>query len=170
MQRPKFLATCMYGIIFILLGNLAGNAIAFGSYIMAAAGREDSHGAILGLAIAGQTFACLLHMFSRRGGLLVNNLFAIFKVMLLMTIIVFGFWYRAGNRFADTNAPPSTAFDTKESFLNPRSDLASYSNAFLYVMYAYSGVEQPFYVSHVPNKNCVQILTSATDSKRSSPT
>ena len=154
MQKPRFLATCMYGIIFIILGNLAGNAIAFGSYIMAAAGRDSNtnKGAVLGIAIAAQTFACGLHVFSRRGGLLVNNAFAIFKVMLLLTLVVFGFWYAAGNRPAvddpsKLDYSKTTNFNTNESFNSPRTDLASYSNAFLYIMYAYSGVEQPFYVS-----------------------
>jgi hypothetical protein len=60
--RPKFLITCMYGIVFILLGNLSGNAIAFGSYIMEAAGDPDpSKGTVIGIAIAALTLAIGVH-------------------------------------------------------------------------------------------------------------
>jgi hypothetical protein len=44
----------MYGIVFIILGNLSGNAIAFGIYVMSAAGYDDpSRGSVIGLAIGG---------------------------------------------------------------------------------------------------------------------
>jgi hypothetical protein len=60
--RPKFLITCMYGIVFILLGNLSGNAIAFGTYIMEAAGNSNpSKGAVIGIAITALTLAIGVH-------------------------------------------------------------------------------------------------------------
>lgn len=33
-KSPKIRTTCMYGVIYVILGNLSGNAIAFGFYIM----------------------------------------------------------------------------------------------------------------------------------------
>jgi hypothetical protein len=52
----------MYGIVFILLGNLSGNAIAFGNYIMEAAGEPDpSKGVVIGIAIAALTLAIGVH-------------------------------------------------------------------------------------------------------------
>lgn len=33
-KSPKIRTTCMYGVIYVILGNLSGNAIAFGIYIM----------------------------------------------------------------------------------------------------------------------------------------
>src|SRR5947207_15699017 len=68
---PHMLTTCMYGIIFITLGNLSGNAIAFGIYIMSAAGyNEPSRGSVIGLAIAVLSCASLVHVASRRGGII----------------------------------------------------------------------------------------------------
>lgn len=37
-KDPRFRTTCIYGLIFVVIGNLSGNAIAFGIYIMEAAG------------------------------------------------------------------------------------------------------------------------------------
>jgi hypothetical protein len=52
----------MYGIVFILLGNLSGNAIAFGNYIMEAAGEPDpSKSVVIGIAIAALTLAIGVH-------------------------------------------------------------------------------------------------------------
>lgn len=69
------------------------------------------------------------------------------KVLILVTIIVLGFTKGAGHKFAGSNTSsaadglrPSVAFSTE------RHDIASYTDSFMYVMYAFSGFEQPFYV------------------------
>ena len=78
---PHMLTTCMYGIVFIILGNLSGNAIAFGIYVMSAAGYDDpSRGSVIGLAVGALSCACLVHVASRRGGIILNNIFAVVKV------------------------------------------------------------------------------------------
>jgi hypothetical protein len=75
--------TSVFGILFIVLGNLAGNAVAFGIYIMIAVGKDPVNsntnnyekGPVIGLAITVLTVCCLFHVFSRRGGILINNTF-----------------------------------------------------------------------------------------------
>ena len=90
--RPKFLITCMYGIPFIILGNLSGNGIAFGSYVLKAAGNEEPRkDHVIGLAIGSLTLAILVHVCSRRGGIVMNNIFAVVKVSILVAMIVLGF-------------------------------------------------------------------------------
>lgn len=137
----------MYGIPFILLGNLAGNALALGSFAMHTAGRkpDDAKGEVIGIAIGTLSAACLLHMFSRRGGIIMNNTFAIIKVLLLVVIIVLGFLKAGGVHLGST---PSTTynFNTSESFADAGHDFASYTNSLQYIIYSYSGFLQPFYV------------------------
>jgi amino acid transporter len=153
LKRPKFLATCMYGIPFILLGNLAGNALALGRYVMLAAGYSDaagkltaSRGSVIGIAIGALTLVILLHMSSRRGGIILNNAFAIFKVLLLLAIIVIGFAFR-GDSWPQKYHLGGQNYAPKTSFADRTKAFSSYTQSLLVVMYSYSGYEQPFYVS-----------------------
>ena len=104
-----------------------------------------SKGTIVALAIASVTASCLLHVCSRRGGIIVNNVFAVLKVAFLLTIIILGFAYRAGHDFG-AGVVLNANFNSTTIFANPRPDLASYSDSFMFVLYTYSGYEQPFYV------------------------
>jgi hypothetical protein len=141
------LATCIYGIIFIVLGNLSGNAIAFGQNVLIAANCDsDDKGQVIGLAIAALTVACLLHVSTRRGGILVNNCFAIFKVAILLAVIIIGFAI-AGHAYFGGGSSQTTNFNVSTSFNNPSRDLASYTDSFYFILYAFSGFQQPFYVS-----------------------
>ena len=151
----------MYGVIYITLGNLSGNAIAFGLYIMEAAGHTgQNNSAVRGLAVLALTFACLLHALWRRGGILFNNLLAIIKVLMLLAVIIIGFCMSAGVSFG--NGPvhgetinPNTHkvtsnFNTQTSFSHPSHDPANYANSLLFIVYTFSGYEQPFYVGTNP--------------------
>ena len=149
----QFRVTSIYGIMFIVLGNLSGNAIAFGIYCLEAANRyhpadnigvEPNHPAVIGLAIAALSTAILLHICSRRGGILVNNIFAFTKVLILLVLICLGI-AKACGRFPSSIKDPGN-FDTSTSFTTNRHDVASYSDSLLYIVYTYSGFEQPFYV------------------------
>lgn len=91
----------MYGVIYITLGNLSGNAIAFGLYVMDAAGVTGSDSAVRGLAVMALTFACVLHALWRKGGIVLNNLLALVKVSMLLAIIVIGFAASAGASFGN---------------------------------------------------------------------
>lgn len=91
----------MYGVIYITLGNLSGNAIAFGLYVMEAAGVVGSDSAVRGLAVASLTFACILHALWRKGGIVLNNLLALVKVCMLLAVIVIGFAASAGATFGN---------------------------------------------------------------------
>jgi amino acid transporter len=157
LSKPRFLATCMYGIVFILLGNLSGNALELGKYLLLAAGKNDEddslapshHGSVIAIAIAALTLAILIHMASRGGGILLNNAFAIFKTSLLILIIALGFAYRGGANIDDDDsaAHQTGNFATKTSFIGSTKSLGSITLALLDILYSYSGFEQPFYVS-----------------------
>ncbi|KAL8786036.1 MAG: hypothetical protein Q9213_003019 [Squamulea squamosa] len=148
-KDPRFQTTCMYGVIFVILGNLAGNAIAMGQYVMQAAGAPDSPHAVRGIAVAALTGACLIHGVWRNGGILLNNVLALIKVLTLMSVIIIGFAVAGGASFG--NGPVGkdaikANFDTHKSFVRPSDDAGSYARSIVYVVYSYSGFKQPFYV------------------------
>lgn len=156
-KSPRLRTTCIYGVIYVTLGNLSGNAVAFGIYVMEAAGVQAHDSAIRGLAVASLTFACLLHASWRRGGIVVNNMLAFLKVLILLAVIVIGFAASAGASFGNgpvhgqtidpTTHKVTSNFDTHSSFARPGSDAASYISSMLFIVHTYSGYEQPFYVS-----------------------
>jgi amino acid transporter len=138
------MTTCMFGVVFIILGNLSGNAIQLGMYTMTAAGYDNpSKGSVLGIAIAALTFAVCVHAFSRRGGILMNNAFAIFKVSLLVAIIALGIAWKCGRDFGGGNAQTK---NFEKPFSSSSGHLADYVDSLLYILYSYSGFKQPFYV------------------------
>jgi hypothetical protein len=141
----------MYGIVFIILGNLSGNAIAFGIYVMSAAGYDDpSRGSVIGLAIGALSCACLVHVASRRGGIILNNIFAVVKVAILLLIIILGFIRSRGYAFgghANANDFPTANFELNKSFKGDMQNAPSFADALLLSVFTYSGFKQPFYVS-----------------------
>ncbi|KAL8997827.1 MAG: hypothetical protein Q9169_002999 [Polycauliona sp. 2 TL-2023] len=148
-KHPRFQTTCLYGTIFIVLGNLAGNAIATGQYIMQAAGAPDSPHAIRGIAVGVLTLACLIHGFWRHGGIVLNNFLAIVKVLTLMAVIVIGLAAAGGADLGNGRVGKEAVkanFDTNKAFLRPNDDAGSYARSIVYVVYSYSGYKQPFYV------------------------
>lgn len=145
--KPKFLVTCMYGIAFLVLGNLSGNAIQLGKFAMSAFGYDDpSKGAVLGIAIAALTFAVVIHMFSRRGGIFLNNVFAVYKVGLLLAMICMGIARKCGATFGRPQNETKQTTNFENPFPGTVSSLANYSDSLLFILYSYSGFKQPFYV------------------------
>ena len=171
-KTPKVRTTCMYGVIFIILGNLSGNAIAFGIYVMRAADLEGHDSAIRGLAVASMTCACLLHASWRRGGIVMNNLLALMKVLILVAIIIIGFAASAGASFGNGPVHGQTVnpkthettsnFDTHTSFSSAKGGAANYVESLLLIIYSYSGFEQPFYVRR-SKFNCQSIIDANLD-------
>jgi amino acid transporter len=118
---------------------------------MAASGHYDprsgevpSRSVAIGIAIGVLTLVIAVHIFSRRGGIILNNVFAIVKVLLLLVIIFLGIAKGAG-AFGGPDKGQLRNF-TDGVWTTQRSDLASWSNSLLFCMYAFSGFEQPFYV------------------------
>lgn len=155
----------MYGVIYITLGNLSGNAIAFGIYVLEAAGiNEGQDSLVRGLAVVCMTAACLLHAMYRQGGIYIIIILAIFKVCILLVIIGIGFAAIGGKTFGygsvhgdfitnRTAQTGSSNLSIHTSFAHAGKDFASYANSILFVVYTFSGNEQPFYVSIALSKS-----------------
>lgn len=148
--KPRYLVRCIYGIAFVALGNLSGNALAFGTFIMKASGSkksaEEDKGAIIAIAIAAITACVLIHLLSRRGGIIMNNCFAVLKVAILLVIIILGFMKAGGADLGGDSPKATDNFELDNSFENTVNDVPSIANSLLFVLYTYSGWEQPFHV------------------------
>lgn len=124
---------------------MAGNCLIFGIRTLEAANVEATNSAVRGLAVGAATLACLIHAFSRRGGIWLGNLFAVIKVMMLLLIIITGICAWAGAFHTKTFAVDNMAVD--HAFANPNDDSYGYTKAFLSVIFAWTGFDQPNYVS-----------------------
>lgn len=124
---------------------MAGNCLIFGMRILEAANVEPSNSAVRGLAIGAATLACLIHAISRRGGIWLGNLFALIKVLMLLLIIIAGICSWAGAFNTPNYAVENMS--VSNSFKEPAADPYGYSKAFLAVIFAWSGFDQPNYVS-----------------------
>ena len=150
--------TCMFGVIYVILGNLSGNAVVFGIYILHAAGIEGRDSTVRGLAVVCLTAACLLHAAWRKGGIILNNLLAVLKSLILVAIVIIGFAASAGASFGHGPVHGQTVnpithkvtsnFDPHSSFAFATSDTAGYAASILFIVFSFSGYEQPFYVGH----------------------
>lgn len=138
--------TCVFGFAFIALGNMAGNSISFAMRALQAADiKEPSNGAVRGIAIAVATFACFIHAFSRRGGIWLNNALALIKLAMMALIIVAAIIVGAGG-FPETKNVMAENTSTANSFRNASTDSNGYAQAFLAIIFTFSGFEQPNYV------------------------
>ncbi|KAG0131521.1 amino acid permease-domain-containing protein [Tuber indicum] len=115
-RKPKYIATCVYAIQFILLGNTAGNAVSCAAHFLRAIdpGRYSvniqQHGGALptpppeglskGLAIGVITLNCLIHLYwPKVGGKYLMTAFAALKISLLVLIVIAGIAAGAGRGF-----------------------------------------------------------------------
>ena len=155
-KSKKMRTTCMFGIIYIILGNLSGNAVVFGVYVLHAAGIQGRDSTVRGLAVVCLTAACLLHAAWRKGGIMLNNILAVLKSLILVAIIIIGFAASAGASFGHgpvhgqtvdpTTHKLTSNFDPDSSFAFATGGPAGYAASTLFIVYSFSGYEQPFYV------------------------
>jgi len=153
-KSPKRLATCLYGIPFIVLGTAAGNALICAECLLRISVNEPSKAAVRALAVGIATFACLLHATSRTGGIYLFNLFGVVKVAMLVAMFVLGVAFACGawgGPGADPK-PVNIASDNLSIHNSTADALGSaygYAEAFLAVLFAFGGFNQATYVSQL---------------------
>ncbi|OAK99544.1 amino acid transporter [Phaeosphaeriaceae sp. SRC1lsM3a] len=146
LKRPRFFVLSFYAINYIFLASSAANALSFGDDIIGDQGTNRGalkDAAARGLAVLAVTFPCFLHAFTRRGGILLNNVVVVVKVAILCTFPIMAICVLAGvvdSNHAQRNLSPTN------SFSGARSDIDSYTQGILAVLYAYSGYNQANYV------------------------
>ncbi|KAK1758845.1 high-affinity methionine permease [Echria macrotheca] len=146
-RHPKYLATCVLASQMILLGFSSGNSLAFGRYILYAAGNElkDSYRA-RGVGVACVTFAVVLHAVAPKWGVRLFNVLGVFKVVVLLFIVFSGFAALAGHRLVDDPRNFEGAFAIEEGDGYGGGGAYAYSNALLNIVYSYKGWENANYV------------------------
>jgi amino acid transporter len=128
------LSGVLYGISFICIGNMAGNCINCALRLVEAANPEIdagdlSEGTIRAIAIVIAIFPCWIHAFSRRGGILLNNLLALIKVLMLIFMII-ATWAVAGGPSGVRGLPAGDVNNSTNSPNSPKEGKA-YAQAFL---------------------------------------
>jgi hypothetical protein len=142
------LVTCVFALTYVIIGNMASNCLIFGVRVLMAANVPVTSGSARGIAICMATVACFIHAFSRRGAILLGNMFAIVKVLTLVLIIVTAICALAG--VFGANAAKQN-LSVQNSFASASQDSYGYAQAFLAVLFACAGFEQPNYVSPQPS-------------------
>ncbi|KAJ6445270.1 low-affinity methionine permease [Purpureocillium lavendulum] len=146
-RRPRYLATCVLASQMILLGFSSGNALAFGRYVLYAAGKEAPDGwQARGIGIAGVTAAIILHSTLPKWGIRLFNVLGVFKVVILLFIVFSGFAALAGRRRVPDPHNFDDAFRIESGDGYGGGGAYAYSNALLNVVYSYKGWENANYV------------------------
>ncbi|KAH0043071.1 hypothetical protein KCU78_g665, partial [Aureobasidium melanogenum] len=128
-HHPRFFAACLFGIPFCIIGNSAANAISFAYHLILAitSGRDPSGWVVTGVAISAAVIVCTIHGTNRRYGIILNNIFATIKVLVL------------------SNLDHSSVFGKVKS-LGDKVGPAGYAPAYLQVIFAFGGFNQANYV------------------------
>ncbi|KAK0754354.1 amino acid/polyamine transporter I [Schizothecium vesticola] len=142
-NRPDFLMTCVFGITFIIFGNLAGNAIQLGVFMQSVVDpscQDDcvQSGPVVGWAIGALTLCALFNVATRKLSIYLNNTFAVLKVSLVLIMIFVGLGY--GSTHGD--GCRQIVWENRGG-ARGAGDIVQ---ALFYAMYPYTGYEQPFYV------------------------
>lgn len=105
---------------------MAGNCIAFALYVLRAAGYGNhlNVGNVRGMALGVAISACFIHAFSRRGGIVLNNALAMFKVAVLIVIIITAIT-------VSTSKDNQWKNNTGAEVFNKKGDVPGYASAFL---------------------------------------
>lgn len=90
-RKPRFLVTTSYAMYVVLLGWAGSNSVVFGEYILNATNTEVTRWNQRGVGLACITSAFLIHSFSVKWGLRLQNFLGIIKLLILLLIIVSGF-------------------------------------------------------------------------------
>jgi amino acid transporter len=146
LKRPKFFILSFYAVNYIFLASSAANALSFGDDIIGDQGTDRGalrDAAARGLAIMAVTFPCFLHAFTRRGGIILNNVVVMIKVAILCAFPIMAICALAG--VVDSNHAEQN-LSLRNSFSNATSDVDRYTQGILAVLYAYSGYNQANYV------------------------
>ena len=146
-KHPRYLATCVLASQMILLGFSTGNALAFGRYLLYAAGWGSNDGwPARAVGIAGVTFSVVLHAVLPKWGVRLFDVLGIFKVVTVLFIVFSGFAALAGHRRVPNphNFDNSFAIESGDGYGGGGAQ--AYSNAILNVIYSYKGWENANYV------------------------
>lgn len=156
-QKPRYMATCIFAVQFVLFAVSTGNTISFSSYMFQAGMGSTStidNGATSdnrtkSIAVGAITLVCLIHAFLPKTGIWLSNVLGCFKLILLLLVVCTGFAALNGHIAEPAVKPDNfSTFWGSGTAINDSENKAagSYAIALLQVLYAYSGWENANYV------------------------
>ncbi|KAK5656718.1 hypothetical protein OQA88_4265 [Cercophora sp. LCS_1] len=146
-RRPRYLATSVFAVQMILLGFSAGNSLAFGRYVLLAAGHPMPDGwGPRSIAVLCITFVVVLHATLPRWGLRLTNALGVFKVLVLLVIVFSGFAALAGYRLVPDPHNFDNIWAIEKGDGYGGGGAYAFATALLQVVYSYKGWENANYV------------------------
>ncbi|KAK4157174.1 amino acid/polyamine transporter I [Chaetomidium leptoderma] len=146
-RRPRRLATSVFAVQIVLLGFSAGNSLAFGRYVLLAAGHPMPDGWIPRMiAVACMTSVVILHAALPKWGLRLTNALGIFKVLVLLLIVFSGFAALGGYRLVPDPHNFDNLWAIEKGDGYGGGGAYAYATALLQVVYSYKGWENANYV------------------------
>ncbi|KAI7876702.1 amino acid transporter [Lichtheimia hyalospora FSU 10163] len=144
-RKPKRLAPFMFTMSYMILTNTSSSsadAHATASYLLLAAGAKNVNPWLeRGIGVAINTSICLLHAWSAKWGLRINNTMSCIKIIMLIFVCLTGLIAAAGGISGVT---PTNAFSN--AFEGTVKSGNEYAAAMLKVIYAYSGWNNATYI------------------------
>ena len=153
-KKPIYLATCVFGWVFIVIGNSAANCISCAVHLLAAGGISEPHyGVVQAIALGVSWSVFLVHTTGRMFGVHLNSAFAFLKVLMLLMIILLS-WIVLNNstktilrdRASYANLDLSKSFRYLHSGDNNHSRARGYATAYLDIIFTFAGFNQANYV------------------------
>ncbi|KAF9446624.1 APC amino acid permease [Macrolepiota fuliginosa MF-IS2] len=89
-RRPKFLATCAFGVYAMITGTATANSVVFSEYLLHAAAIQPTWLNTRLVAFSCLTFICLIHGTALKWGLRLQNTLGTFKLVILSLIACSG--------------------------------------------------------------------------------
>ncbi|KAK7207300.1 amino acid permease-domain-containing protein [Myxozyma melibiosi] len=143
-QKPKYLITCIFLGQMILLGFSAGNSLAFGRYMLFAAGIDyPSEHASRIVAVICITSVVLLHGLHPAAGTALFNGLGLFKVLVLLLVVFTGIFALMG-WIPHVEDPGNFTNMFENSGFG--GGTYNYATALLRIVYSYRGWENANYV------------------------
>ena len=157
-RRPRYLATSVFAVQFILFAVSTGNSISFSSYLLKSIDpsfdSRESSWSNRGVAAGAISAVCLIHSFTPKTGIWLSNGLGGFKIILLLLVVCTGFAALAGR--AHVQLPDNftrfdgagSVWDNDEEGVVPATATraARYALALSQVLYSYGGWENANYV------------------------
>ncbi|KAK1756237.1 phosphatidylinositol 4-kinase-like protein [Echria macrotheca] len=165
-RRPRYLATCIFAVQFVLFAISTAGSVSFASYMVVAAhpNLTPDPWTTRGVAMAAITGVCLIHALTPRLGIWLGNILGAFKLVLLSLVVFTGFAALAGHtingspgNFSSFAGPPMNTAPGQGAV-----QAAGYALAILQVLYAYAGWENANYV-------LTEVRNAPTTLKRAAP-
>ncbi|KAK0636422.1 amino acid/polyamine transporter I [Bombardia bombarda] len=146
-KKPPFLATSVFAVQMVTLGFSAGNSLAFGRYVLLAAGYHSPDGwAARAIAVLCISFVIILHSTRPEWGLRLTNILGVFKVIVLLLIVFAGFAALAGHRLVPDPHNFDNMWTIEKGDGYGGGGAYAYATALLQVVYSYKGWENANYV------------------------